>query len=398
MLYESWLRVVEKHSDQTAVFHPGKAKALRFLDIHERSQKIALSSPEVYQAHASHPDFFPTIVAAWKKKTPLVLLDSPKPVLKPILGGIPSETSLIKQACGSSGCERSLFFTEEQLLAEAQLNIDTFSLTPSQRSLCVISLAHSYGLGCLTLPLLLGGIPIEILASPFPAFLSECFQKEGSVFLPAVPALWKTWHNSRVIQAPKISLGVSAGSPLSLELENSIWESTGLKIHNFYGTSETGAIAYDSSNTPRLTQSLLGKLLPNVSVIIDQKNHLCVQSPALASGADKLLTPTEFSASHLQTMDQGALHQNSLHWHQFQGNAINIAGRKISPERIKRHCLALPDVLQVEIEKIRSEDFERFEEAKIKVKTSNQTPLRLIKRQLANTLDGWEIPRLWEKL
>jgi len=40
-------------------------------------------------------------------------------------------------------------------------------------------------------------------------------------------------------------------APLPLSLECAVFEQHGLKIHNFYGTTECGGIAVDASATPR---------------------------------------------------------------------------------------------------------------------------------------------------
>ena len=79
-----------------------------------------------------------------------------------------------------------------------------------------------------------------------PMFMHHALDRGGEVFLPGVPAIWKTWWQTGVVKHPAISLALSAGSPLSLELESAIHADCGLKVHNFYGTSETGAIAFDA--------------------------------------------------------------------------------------------------------------------------------------------------------
>ena len=109
------------------------------------------------------------------------------------------------------------------------------------------------------LPLLLGGIPVDIVAGPLPMMMESALDRGGEVFLPGVPAIWKTWWQTGIAAHPAIGLALSAGSPLSLDLENSVFSECGLKIHNFYGTSETGAIAFDGSSEPRERQGFVGE-------------------------------------------------------------------------------------------------------------------------------------------
>ena len=111
----------------------------------------------------------------------MLLLETETSDVRPIYCPIPKETSLIKQTCGTSGIQRSLFFTAEQVLAEARRNIDGLGLHEGRRGLASISLAHSYGFGCLALPFLIGGIPLEIVHGPLPMFMHGALGKGGEV-------------------------------------------------------------------------------------------------------------------------------------------------------------------------------------------------------------------------
>jgi len=296
--------------------------------------------------------------------------------------------------CGASGKERSLFLSAEQLLTEAHNNVETLGLTPDRTGIAAISLAHSYGLGCLTLPLLLHGIPVTCVESALPMFVDQALKSEKKVFLPSVPALWKTWFASNILSLDSIDLAISAGSPLSLSLENEIWEKTGIKIHNFYGTSETGAISYDSSLTPRSDESYLGELVAGVSAKTENE-IIHIQSKARVIGSDILLTPDEFSDDYYATQDIGEIKGKSVYLRESVGKAINVAGRKVSPEKIHRFLLKDKSVLSAIVEKKRSRDIERFEEITVEVKTTNTTDLKKIKSQLHAHLHNWEMPRHW---
>ncbi len=189
---------------------------------------------------------------------------------------IPPGTALIKQTCGASGIERSLFFSEAQVHAEGMRNINGLGLQPERRGLAAISLAHSYGFGCLALPLLLAGISVDAVAGPLPMMMDSALARGGEVFLPGVPAIWKTWWQTGLAAHPAISLALSAGSPLSLELEHSVFSENGLKIHNFYGTSETGAIAFDGSTEKRERQGYVGKPLPGIHASTDKNGRILI--------------------------------------------------------------------------------------------------------------------------
>jgi len=396
MLYEYWSAVVRERSEEIALRHPDLPEGWTFSELDQRARELTISPTDLAIAHGDSLDFFPTILAAWKKKLPVLILESYHNHPMPIRAEIPEGTALIKQTCGASGVERSLFFGESQILAEGLRNSQGLGLDPSIRGIAAISLAHSYGFGCLALPLLLKGIPVDVLPSPLPVFVQQALANDGEFFLPGVPALWKTWWLTKVLDGASISLALSAGAPLSLDLENGIWNDTGVKLHNFYGTTETGAVAFDETHTPRTDGQLLGEILQGVDVEISETDRILVKTDAQAIGSDFLLSESEFNKSHYQTMDLGEANEGHLYWHNHVGQAINVAGRKVSPEKIKRVCLATPGVIDAEVTSKRSRDYERFEEVSVALKLMSNHDLKPIKHMVYERLESWEVPRHWD--
>ena len=409
MLHALWSEVLKNHADCVAISHADilePEKSWTFAQLDQRAQSLAsavsLTRPPYLTACADGPDFLPTILAGWKNQIPVLLLETshckPLPIVGPI---IPDGTVIIKQACGATGLERSLFLGASQILAETQRNIAALGLHPGRRGIAAISLAHTYGLGCLVLPVLLGGIPLEVLPSPMPMFIAQSLENDGEVFLPGVPTLWKTWWLTQVLTNTKITLALSAGSPLSLDLETKIWNDVGLKIHNFYGTSETGAVAFDATKSPRDNAHFLGEILPGVKIHTMSFNgsdhRICVTTDAIALGADHLQRDLEFSGESYLTMDQGRVLDGQLYWHNHIGAAINVAGRKVSPNKIKRVCESMPGVLAVEVSGTRSRDPERFEEVSISVNLDDTTDLKALKSWAYQHLESWEMPRHWRE-
>lgn len=401
MLYERWTQILNERADELALRHPDVPDGWTFSQLDDESEKIDL--PAVGPVIASGDDcrFIPTVLAAWAKNRPVLIQEQGKQQPMPVRTEIPGDIVLIKQSCGASGMERSLFYGEKRLLAEGVRNIHmlkALGMADGCRSLGAISLAHSYGFGCLVLPLLLGGIPLDVLPGPLPMFLQDGLDRgpEKSFFLPAVPALWKTWWLTKILHHPSIRIALSAGAPLSLELEQGIWNDTGLKVHNFYGTGETGAVSCDLTATPRTAASLIGTMLPGIEVKTDIHQQICVKTDAAARFADKLLTPTEFTEPYYRTMDLGEVSGSEVHWHNHRGEAINVAGRKVSPAKIQRACMSLTGVESVIITSVRSRDFERFEEVKATVRLAQNCDLKSLKKHAALHLDSWEMPRHWE--
>ena len=157
-------------------------------------------------------------------------------------------------------------FTAEQLAADAENIVATMGLRPDWPNLGVISMAHSYGFSNLVLPLLLHGIPLILAPAPLPEIVRRAAETEPAITLAAVPAMWRAWHEADAIP-PNVRLAISAGAPLPLNLEQAVFKTRGLKIHNFLGSSECGGIAYDAGETPRTDAACVGAPMRNVNLV-----------------------------------------------------------------------------------------------------------------------------------
>jgi len=390
-----WNGLISRHAGKVALWHPGRTEGVGFGEIDRRSREIDACG-EFVVACGESPHFFATLIAAWRVGKPALLVETATSGVRPIHCAIPEGTSLIKQTCGASGIERSLFFTAEQVLAEARRNIDGLGLHQGRRGLAAISLAHSYGFGCLALPFLIGGIPLEIVPGPLPMFMHGALEKGGEVFLPGVPAIWKTWCQTRLAADPAITLAISAGSPLSLGLEQSIHAECGLKIRNFYGTSETGAVAFDNSETPRTEAAFVGKALPGVVVSAEAGGRIHVSGDSRASGSDIPEWEGEFGDGPYRTHDIGEVRDGKIFIHRCDGGAINVAGRKVSPARLRSILESLPGVLAAEVGSGPSRDFERFEEIRVRVDIAAGADPKDVRERFRQATESWEMPRKWE--
>lgn len=394
MILDRWNEVVGRSADGIALRHPDCPGGLSFREIDRMSRDVDTTG-ETVPAVGESVGFFPSLLAAWRSGKPALLLENKTSAARPIHCGIPPGTVLVKQTCGASGIERSLFFTEAQVLAEGMRHIEGLGMHPERRGVAAISLAHSYGFGCLALPLLLGGIPVDAVAGPLPMMMDAALARGGEVFLPGVPAIWKTWWQTGIAAHPAIRLALSAGSPLSLELENSVFSECGLKIHNFYGTSETGAIAFDPSTEPRKRQGFLGKPLPGIHASTDRTGRIIVSSDSRALGTDVPAWDGEFEGDYL-TLDQGEVSDAGVFVNRCIGRAINVAGRKVSPNRLRAILETLPGVKLATVERGFSRDFERFEEIRVRLRMEGEFDKKALREELRRRVESWEMPRSWE--
>ena len=266
-------------------------------------------------------------------------------------------------------------------------------LRRGEPNLGVISLAHSYGFSNLVLPLLLHGIPLALADSALPETLRRAGKKLDAFTLPAVPALWRAWLGANVI-SKNIRLAISAGAPLPVALEKAVFEKTGIKIHNFYGASECGGIAYDRSETPRKDPQFVGQPLKNVQLDVNANGCLEVRSAAVGEtyfpDSSKTLADGCF-----QTNDLAELNSEKVYLLGRANDQINVAGRKISPEFIETALLAHPEVADSLVFGIPSDDAERGETIVACVAVSGRLTAEILKQFLLAKLPAWKVPREW---
>ena len=295
--------------------------------------------PMVYpQGHGA--GFVIEVLRAWKRGAVVCPLEPgqrpPSVPLPPPVG------AHLKFTSATTGRPRVVVFTGAQLAADADQIVTTMGLRPDWPNVAVISLAHSYGFSNLVLPLLLHGIPLIIAPAPLPETLRRAAEAADGITLPGVPALWRSWHEANAIPR-NVRLALSAGAPLPAALEQSIHATSGLKVHNFYGSTECGGIAFDRTPVPRSDDSCVGTLVHRVRGSLNAEGCLCVRSPAVGEtywpeGDDAL------SGGVFQTGDLAEVSGDVVHLRGRLNDQINLAGRKVSPALIERALQEHPAV------------------------------------------------------
>jgi acyl-coenzyme A synthetase/AMP-(fatty) acid ligase len=189
------------------------------------------------------------------------------------------ECCLIKLTSGTTGRPRPLVFTAAQLLADARQVTAAMNIRPRDLNYAMIPFGHSYGLGNLTVPLIAQGIPLVCGTAPLPHAIAMDFARWKPTVFPGVPAVWRALAASDVT-LKSLRLGVSAGAPLSADVARNFAARFGRRLHNFYGSSETGGIAYDASGTATLVGSV-GRALRGVQLTALPRQRLRVSSAAV---------------------------------------------------------------------------------------------------------------------
>ncbi len=396
-LYARWLSVAATRDTEMAVRELTSGREWSFADLRDLA-RTAPPSPAILYSTARGIDLILDVLRTWRDGTVLVADDGSG-------GGPPSRWVVepgichLKITSGSTGVPRYVRFRAEQLAADAAQIVATMGLCAEWPNLGVISMAHSYGFSNLVLPLLLHGVPLWLLDSPLPEVLRRALRTEHPLTLPAVPAMWQAWNRLNLDFSP-VQLAISAGAPLPLALEVSVFARTGLKIHNFFGSSECGGITYDRSALPREHSTLVGTPMVGVTVAIDPPTGcLHVTSAAVAEG----YVTTDSVAEDASGLGGGTWLTHDLVEVNHSGevrllgrlsDVVSIAGHKLSPSVIEEVLLRIPGVRCCVVFGVPSSNPIRVEDLVACVNLAPDTDLNVLKSAF-NALPSTYCPRHW---
>jgi long-chain acyl-CoA synthetase len=392
MLYDRWRELARTRRDEFALRDGATGRAWTFAQLATEAERGANPAGPLAFPQGNNAGFVLVVLRAWREGQTLCPLEAGQ--TPPVLESLPPPGVIhLKTTSASTGAARLLGFTAEQLAADAGNIIRTMGLRADWPNLGVISLAHSYGFSNLILPLLLHGVPLILADSPLPEALRAAAAGHESFTLPAVPALWRAWHEADAIPAG-VRLALSAGAPLPLALEQAVFARGGLKIHNFYGASECGGIAYDRTETPRCDAGCVGTAMDNVSLTVNDEGCLEVRSRAVAQTAwpqsDATLSPGCFRTADLAEIRDGAVFLLGR-----ASDVINVAGRKVSPEVVERALRSHPGVRECLVLGLPSGDTTRTEHIAAVVASRAGTDEAALREFLLRSLPAWQVPRVW---
>jgi long-chain acyl-CoA synthetase len=392
MLYERWRQIAHEHASELAVLDVAAGERTTFGELARMIDGSAAPTEAIVFPQGHGIEFVRTVLSAWKHGRVVCPLEAGQPL--PTIVGLPKTCAHLKMTSATTGAARMIVFREEQLFADAQNIVATMGLRREWPNVAFISLAHSYGFSNLVLPLALFGIPLVLASPPLPEVLRSVATQVKEFTLAAVPALWQAWHEADALPR-SIRLAISAGAPLPIALESEVFKKCGLKIHNFYGSSECGGIAYDRSEAPRTDGSLAGTALDNVELRQSAEGLLEVCGRAVAEtywpGANEHLENGTFLTSDLVELKGGQVY--------LRGRAtdlINVAGRKVSPELIERELLQHPAVRDCIVFGMPDADSGRGE--CVAACVVGRATERELRDHLLSRLAPWQVPRNWHFL
>jgi long-chain acyl-CoA synthetase len=286
--------------------------------------------------------------------------DGMRLVVRPAPSGRASygESVVLKLTSGSTAVPKAAIAAIEHLINDGDHVIEAMALRPDDVNFSCIPLSHSYALGNVVLPLLLQGTAVALRQSFNPAqSLGDMAAAEATV-LPGVPFMFDRFRTLDVERMPpKLRLLITAGARIDPETVRWFWGSLARKVHSFYGSSETGGIAYD--DTEDLTEPLhVGRPMPETEVTIRDADP--------SGGGRVFVTGSAVARSYAEvgagSLDSGFIDGGFLTGDlgRFDGERrlvltgrvstlVNVAGLKVDPAEVERVLIEVPGIAAVRV-------------------------------------------------
>lgn len=307
-----------------------------------------------------------------------------------------ADAALLKLTSGSTGPVKAALTNEAQIVADGSQIIAAMRIQPRDTQIAAIPLSHSYGLGCLIMPLLTQGTALVLRESFVPHQLPTDARRFGAHVFPGVPFMFEYFLANPPADGwpPGLRRLISAGAPLLPSTVRAFYERFGVKIHSFYGATETGGIAFDDSEDVD-EGGVIGRPLPGVEVTLrpdGDMERVHVRSAAVATGYTAAASDG-FGDGGFLTGDYGAWDAvGRLTLRGRVSSFVNVAGRKVHPDEVEHVLRDMPGVKHVRV--VAAPDAKRGQQIVACVVTNGASVTALTVRQFcAARLAPHKIPR-----
>lgn len=384
-LWSLWQATAKRCAEKTVVIDAETGRAWTATQITAEAEHLAtmFRGPYVPICQPNSALWLATFLAIQKIGAAAVPLDTSLPPESQRdtiyrLGARP-KTSIccVKLTSGTTGDLKPVLCSAGNLQADGEHIIRTMGIRRDDRNLAIIPLGHSYGLGNLVIPLLLQGTAVVCAQAFVPRQILRLIDEYKVTVLPTVPAILRALAQLEGATKPSsLRLVISAGAPLTAEVAQQFHRRYGLKIHNFYGSSETGGICYDRTGTATLKGRSVGKPLTGVKVRVLRDGRVAVNSPA-----GKATLP-----------DLGK-------WNRYDelsllgrvGEIANVGGKKVAPTEIERALRELRGITDVWVTVLNDKRGNNYLAAAVETARTRAD----IEQELLKTLPAWKLPKTW---
>jgi len=179
---------------------------------------------------------------------------------------------------GSTGNPKGVVFSQDVIIRQINISSRHFEITDSDRILCPVTLAHSYGIFDHALTSLFAGSTLYLpnINSISPRLILEMVQNEKITFFGTLPFMYEmmaSMHVNKNYDLSSIRYMICGGAPLLKETMDKFEKKYGKRINQVYGLTETGYISFNKAGT---NTGSIGKALEELTVrIVDGEGNEC---------------------------------------------------------------------------------------------------------------------------
>ena len=260
----------------------------------------------------------------------------------------PAGTEIVKLTSGSTGTPTGACFSERELIVGVEQIGKGMGIGRKDRVLLVIPMTHSYGFDNGALSLALLGTPLILEPRIFPKEILRALSETAASVLLLVPPLVRALGQSKWPDLARLRRVICAGGALPASFSEDFRLAAGVPVHNFYGSSETGGICFETQPDDPAARDTVGFPLPGVAVSLGPAGEVRVGSRA--NLVAKWRDPEQNSAagSAYGRVETGDLAEwtpeGRLRLTGRAANRLNIGGRKVSAAEIESALRDLPGV------------------------------------------------------
>lgn len=276
--------------------------------------------------------------------------------------------ALILYTSGSTGKPKGSVFSHDALtFANRSWAEPVMALTPEDKVLVAVPLAHSLGLNGGLLAPLLSGATVSLVERFSPEAVLDAVRRDRVTVLPAVPTVFRRLLNSPALASADFSslrVGVSGAAPCPWELAVEWREKTSTRLVRGYGMTELFRPISYRADDPADIPDAVGKAVPGVDIRLDENGdgdsrELLIRSPAAMEGylGDPEETRAVMADGWFKTGDLAEVSPDGY---------VRIVGRKrerilrggysIFPPEVEAVLLSHPAVAEAAVIGISSED------------------------------------------
>lgn len=254
----------------------------------------------------------------------------------------PPGTAVIKLTSGSTGDPVGICLSEEALAQGIAQIAAGMEIGAADRVLVSIPLSHSYGFDNGVLSLASVGTPLVLEPGYYPASLLRALDEGKVTLFPAVPPMVRALGGTEWPQGLALRRVICAGGPLDQEFADGFRQRSGRWVHQFYGSTETGGICFESQPQEPESRGTVGRPLPGVRVELDEAGTVVVDSPACFAAYLGCLPRGD---RRVELGDRGEwTPEGRLRLVGRTSDLLNVGGRRVSAVALESALKCLPQV------------------------------------------------------